>query len=475
VPPSLAALLTLAFIVALVVGDTQVRRASPALWLPCLWLWITGSRFVSQWLDLGSPAATSNVADGSLIDALYFAVLLTLGSAVLARRREQVWAILKTNRWLVALVAYGFVAIAWSDFPVVSFKRWVKTLGHPVMALILLTEPRPTEAVRIVMKRCAYVLLPLSVLFIKYFPEFGRGFDPWSGMPTNNGVGLTKNDLGYVCMVFGLFFVWNLLSQSNDVPRRHRLWSQAVSAVFLGMTVWLLATADSATSLATLLIGTGVLLALRFGSFDKRKIGLYVIAAIVTAGVVEVLFDPYEFIVVQLLGREPDLTDRKLVWVDAIALQPNALVGAGFEAFWLGDRLQTLWAKWWWRPNQAHNGYIETYLNLGIVGVVLLVGVIVSAFTAITSRLRAEFGFADLRLALLFAILAFNYTEAAFKGVHLVWTMFFLVVLSSAAREESAASDIQPKRSGRGRFTYLDSLSQTRRRPPRTPRRITRA
>ena len=36
----------------------------------------------------------------------------------------------------------------------------------------------------------------------------------------NTGAGLTKNDLGYVCMVLGLFFFWNLLTQRRIGHRR---------------------------------------------------------------------------------------------------------------------------------------------------------------------------------------------------------------------------------------------------------------
>ena len=109
-------------------------------------------------------------------------------------------------------------------------------------------------------------------------------------------------------------------------------------------------------------------------------------------------------------------------------------LGAGFESFWLGTRLEALWERWWWHPNQAHNGYIETYLNLGAVGVFLLLGVLVSTFRKISKRMLTDFDFARLRLGFLFAIVAFNYTEAAFKGVHLVWTMFYIIALDYPRR-----------------------------------------
>ena len=111
----------------------------------------------------------------------YFA-LIAAGFCVLIKRQVRLSEIVRNNGWLIAFLLYCFISIAWSDFPFVAFKRWIKILGHPIMALIVLTEPDPEEAVKRLMKRCAYVVVPVSILFIKYYPQLGRSFDPWSGM-----------------------------------------------------------------------------------------------------------------------------------------------------------------------------------------------------------------------------------------------------------------------------------------------------
>ena len=92
-----------------------------------------------------------------------------------------------------------------------------------------------------------------------------------------------------------------------------------------------------------------------------------------------------------MLGRDPSLTDRTAVWADVLALQNRPMLGYGFESFWLGDRLMVLWNKWWWRPTQAHNGYIETYLNLGLVGLGLLAGLLLSTFRVSVGSLLNDF------------------------------------------------------------------------------------
>lgn len=437
----LATLLTLAGILFLVVLDARRHEpVSAALWLPVTWLSITGSRFVSQWLDLGMPSP--NNSDGSPIDAAFFLLMIGAGMAVLMRRRVSVGALLRDNLWLFLFIAWGLASIAWSDDSFVALKRWVKTLGHPVMALVVLTDSNPKQAIRTVLKRCAFVLLPLSVLFIKYWPQYGRGFDSFTGEGFNNGVGLTKNDLGYVCMVSGIFFIWNWLCASAlpaGAKRRHEL---ALSLGAILCTGWLVTAADSATSIATLVIGVTTMLALGQSWISKRHFGLFLLITLTLAWLIEVSFGAYAS-VIELLGRNPTLTDRTVVWADVLALQQQPIIGYGFESFWLGSRLEAMWAKWWWQPNQAHNGYIETYLHLGLVGLMLLVMAALGSFQNIVRAFDDDFELARLRMGLLLAILIFNYTEAGFKAVHFTWTIFYFAALrySAPSREPQSAAE----------------------------------
>jgi exopolysaccharide production protein ExoQ len=108
----------------------------------------------------------------------------------------------------------------------------------------------------------------------------------------------------------------------------------------------------------------------------------------------------------------------------------NSLIGTGFEGFWLGPRVEALWQKYWWHPNQAHNGYIETYLNLGWIGLALMAQMMVSGLLKSLAWLRANDPMGPIRFALLSGIAVYNYTDATFKGVHLLFFTFFLFSLS---------------------------------------------
>ena len=134
--------------------------------------------------------------EGSPVDASFYFAMLIAGFYVLLKRQVRLSEVVLNNGWLIAFLLYCFISIAWSDFPFVAFKRWIKILGHPIMVLIVLTEPDPEEALISLMKRCAYVIVPVSILFIKYYPYLGTKYDQWTGMQMNTGITISKNGLG---------------------------------------------------------------------------------------------------------------------------------------------------------------------------------------------------------------------------------------------------------------------------------------
>ena len=80
---------------------------------------------------------------------------------------------------IVIFFLYEGISILWSDFPFVAFRRWIKASGDFVMVFVLATDPVPVRAITTAIKRSGYILIPLSLLFCKYYPELGRAFDAW--------------------------------------------------------------------------------------------------------------------------------------------------------------------------------------------------------------------------------------------------------------------------------------------------------
>lgn len=430
--PQLATLLCFLCIAYLFwVDRKQAEGVSRAVWIPLLWMFFAGSRYASQWLNLGPPELLSAEAidEGSPLNASVFLALVLAGAAVLGQRRVNWPAVLTENSWLLLFFLFAATSVLWADDPFLSLKRWIKGVGNLIMALIILTEPRPYQALGFVLRRLAYVLLPLSVLFIRYYPELGRAYDQ-TGAPMFTGVTFQKNALGQLCLLSGVYFVWELLFRRLKAAGSEGRVPVPVSLIILPMLLWLLYMSQSATSRAALFGAACFLLAARLPFFLQRPrrilpVGLSVVAAI---GLLEYALGIKEWII-QQLGRNPDLTERTPMWEMLLQMAPNAWVGAGYESFWSGERLRVIWARMGNNFIQAHNGYIDTYLNLGIIGVFLILIAILAGLLKAQKQLEHEYAYAVLKIALILIAVAYNYTEAAFKPIHNVFVLLLIAIL----------------------------------------------
>jgi exopolysaccharide production protein ExoQ len=419
----------------------QKPNVTSAVWLPTIWVMLIGSRSVSQWLaTLHFPIALGSVEEGNPLDALVYASLIGIGVYVLDKRRVSLAEFIHNNGWIVAFLLFCFIAILWSDFPFVAFKRWIKVLGHPVMALILLTEPNFEEAVVTFIKRNAYVLLTFSIVAIKWYPEIGRRFDDWSGLAMNCGIAQNKNGLGGVCLVLGYFLIWHFMRTWRTEKGKARKHELRLLFVLLFMVAYLLRKSHDATASLCLPMATTILFVTGRRWLNKKLIGVYVLVALAGLGLAQLTFGIFTR-VGELTGHESTLMGRMELWRDCLALHTNPIIGVGFESFWLGDRLHLIKGGRAFQPNEAHNGYLETYLNMGLVGLLMLFGLVVATFRKIRVDLFRIPEWGRFELGFLAAILCYNLTEATFRGLSLTWFIFFLIAIRYSRDEYEPESE----------------------------------
>ena len=310
-PPLIALALTLAFIYYMFRRDMrQNPNVTSALWIPFIWLFIVMSRFVTEWLAIifGLNVGGSSVEEGSPVDAGVTLVLIIAGLRVLVRRQVNFALLIRQNQWVAIFFAFCFISIFWSDFPFVAFKRWFKILGQPIMALIILTEPDLEVAVITLFKRLTYVVVPVSILFIKYYPEYGRGFSEWTGQAFNTGIAPGKNQLGVDCLILGFFYFWytlKVLKLEKSRARRNELF---ICAGFLYGLWWLFDMAQSSTSLVSCAVG--IILMLAMGRRIRREnIGTYILLTVALLVAADYVFGISDWFFAAV-GRDRTLTDK---------------------------------------------------------------------------------------------------------------------------------------------------------------------
>jgi exopolysaccharide production protein ExoQ len=414
-------------------------RTSRALWLPVIWLWIVGSRPVSAWLWIwfgigGNAGGLDAQLDGSPADALVFLLLIMAGIVVLYQRRSKTKLLLKASVPLLLYFAYCLASCLWSPFSEVAMKRWIKAIGDLVMVLVVLVEPEPAEAIRRLFSRVGFILLPASILLIRYSP-LGRGFDE-DGNPSNLGVTTNKNTLGLITWVLCLGAIWSLRSIFRN--RRQRSRSRRLVARFalvcFGLAI--LAMAHSATSISCTVLGGGLMF-LTSLSWVQRKPArmntvVFVLALVASLGMA---FD-LKGAVLQALGRQPDLTGRTEIWKRIIPMAQNSIIGSGFESFWNASaaklhRITGPEGRMFANLNTAHNGYIDAYLNLGLIGIGLIALIFISGYMRASSAFRRDQDIGALILAYLVTSAVYSVTEAGFRMLTPSWIALLLSIVAA--------------------------------------------
>jgi exopolysaccharide production protein ExoQ len=472
VAPSLASLICACGIAGLFYLDRdKAIRTSRALWISVVYLWIVGSRSVSAWLGMTPPAGTNVQLDGSPLDAAIFALLLAAAIAVLIRRGNRVRAIIAVNWPVLVYFLYCLISVAWSYHPEVASKRWIKAICDPAMCLVIVTDPQPVAALKRTISRVGFLLLPASVLLIKYYGNLGRGYTP-DGLPMNTGVTTFKNLLGVTVLVVSLCTLWHVITllRSKNTPHRgQRLLAQGT---LLAFGIALFGMANSSTSTACFLLGSSLILATQLRAVRSQPARLHLLClTIFLTGACLLLFGGGSD-VAHALGRKSNFSGRTDIWAALMPAASNPIVGAGFENYWISPDVlkfqHTLRDEGWWHPedlNEAHDGYLEVYLNLGIVGVGLIVWILISGYKSAVSAFRRSPSLTGLLLAYIVPMAFYNITEAGFRMLDLVWT-FLLLAIISANGIDSGALRIEEPRIARSRLDALRLMPARSKRIP---------
>jgi exopolysaccharide production protein ExoQ len=426
--PAIATVVYALAIFALAKLDSDPNsRPFRALWIPVSWFLINGSRPLTAWFE--PQAMTLNgLEEGSPLDRNVYLVILAAAVVVLVGRRTAVAKILHANPAIPLFVFYCAASIVWSDDPFVSFKRWIKLLGDFAMVLIVVTDPDQSSAMKRVLTRVAFILVPVSVLLIKYYPQLAVYYDPWTGRQMVSGVAVDKNMLGMTCLVFGLGVFCQVVSLYLDKKNRVRTRRLVAQGAILAMVFYLFHQADSMTSLSCFIMGSIVIVVTSLVKMARKPAIVHLLVASLVGASFSALFLHVDGGALQSMGRNPTLTGRTEIWAGLLHFAANPLIGAGFDSFWLGQRLRRIWASGGQLLgiNEAHNGYLETYLNLGAIGLTLLGIFIVAGYRDIVRSLRRDSDLARIRLAFFVVAVIYNFTEAAFRTTCSIWIAFLL-------------------------------------------------
>jgi O-antigen ligase len=380
---------------------------------------------------MGNEAATSP------LDQLFYVGVIG-GSFLIASVRKVHWRrLFAANKSLMLLYTYFALSIVWSGDPSGSAKRLAKDFGLMFVIGVIVSERDPLQAARAIYVRCACVLFPLSVVFVKYYPNFSRVY-ALGGEITITGVTTQKNSLGEICLIFCVFLVWDILEGRQlgvKAQWRHIPWEEV--ALF-AMGLWLLYLSQSKTALLCMVVG--IVLLVRSDRLATKSINRSVFLGVLALPLLMFFSQQFSSVIapiVAALGRNMTFTGRTDIWEHITWNTVNPLVGSGFWNFWGGRGGYEISQAMNTPIPNAHDGYIDIYLDGGVIALALLFWVLWTSGGGIIRKLKpkkADRRFVRLRFAVLIVAIVYNLSEASYMRMGPLWftTLLMLVDFPSS-------------------------------------------
>ena len=435
---------SLLFSLWLIVQDIRRRKAvSMAVWVPTLLLMILSSRHPQQWITGGivNVQEMGNDAASSPLDAGFFLLTILVSAAIAIFRGVRWLRIFASNKFLMALYLYFLVSAAWSGDPVGSIKRLFKDFGLIFVASVLFSENDPLDAIRAIYYRSAALLFPLSIVFTKYYPDYGRAYTVTGDMMFT-GVTTQKNSLGEIVLFFTLFLLWDCLQPPQ--PRRVSKWIIAkwdrIALILIGLR--LLQLSQSKTAMLCIIVGGALLLRGRW--MITKPINRFAYVSAISLPFLVFFSQEFSSIiapVVESMGRNMTFTGRTDIWNQITIKTVNPLLGAGYWNFWGGPGGYAISLAMRTVVPNAHCGYVDMYLDGGTIGLVLLF-LMLTAYAALLTRQMSRTDDAQrylrMRFVILIVAIIYNLSESTFFRIGPLWFTFLLMLITFPASAKPA-------------------------------------
>jgi len=362
------------------------------------------------------------VEDNPLLLAIQTAMYaITLGFIVLHWRKFA--NALRASVWVLALALLALVSTLWSSDPAFTFRRSLVLIVTTMFGIYFGSRYALARQVRLL--GWTFILLAvLSAGCALLLPQYGIDHQLHPG--DWQGILGQKNLLGKA-MAVAIIVLW---SAKGVLPRVVRVAALPVCAVVLVMS----------GSRAALLVA-GALLLMTFGYRALRAqpptLVPLAILFLATAVGLALLAANSGSLALSYLGRNLTLTRRTEIWSAVwTAISSHMLLGYGFSGFWAGIHGESARAaaRLGFVARHAHNGFLDLWLELGIVGLMVFAAGYFQAVGNGVKLLRvSQDRLATWPLQYLAFVLLYDLAEGPIlRQNNLYWALYVAVVVSVA-------------------------------------------
>ena len=365
-----------------------VKRRQEVPWALIFLLWVlffiaTSDLFFSLAMEENTwrEETVSDVVEGHLTRRLSFLAIGLIGALQVLRYGRERLQVRGMLGWLIVLlVAWSFFSLVWAQDYSLTFRRLIvfSMMGIAALAVLVRCSPR---GVMITVFSCSGAFLFLGIL-----AETALGtLHPFAFEYRFSGT-FHPNIQGMIVAIL-------ILSGLGIAENRERGRWLLLAVVFVGL-IFLILT-KSRTAFGSTILAVFAYKSLMSAAPRKR---LFVIGVLLTVAVVALFVGEAFFPVLQesvLLGRDFDaaepLSGRVSIWIECLEyVKARPLLGYGYQGFWTPDRIDEISFTQGWVVSGGHSTYLAQLLNLGVVGFVLFVLILVMGGRSALTGLRVS-------------------------------------------------------------------------------------
>lgn len=300
-----------------------------------------------------------------------FLLIYFISFCLLALRWRKVVVAIQKNYLILPLFGLAISSIFWSNSPDMTKTRIVALIGTMMFSLYLASRYTIKEQLRLYGWIFATIIIS-SLLFIVLIPKYGVMASVHAG--AWRGIFSHKNVLGKVMVpVVIVFYILSLTAQKQK-------W---IYWLFIAASVLLVVLSRSSSSVINLIFVMGLFAILPV----LRWKYLFMIPCLLGVGSVAIVI--YTLLtnnaeqIAGAFGKDLTLTGRTSFWpllVDKISESP--WLGYGYGAFWNGydGPSAYVWNASAFKAPNAHNGYLDLLLELGLVGFLIYMSSFILSF-----------------------------------------------------------------------------------------------
>jgi O-antigen ligase len=366
----------------------------------------------------GQGAALANSGD-TILGQMYQLGVWVIAIVLMLKCYRGVLQLCWEMKAMMALSVLAPISFLWSNNPSMSLRRGIFLLLGTVFAFYLVKRFSARELAEVVVISgvfAAMIGIAISILV----PSVGR--DNFNGGAWQ-GVFRSKNGCGNVIL--------SLLTaaMSFHFPKRPM---EAARYLFFPLAMILLIMSDAKTAWV---LGAIYMLAMyvleRLQKIDRRDSSIAKFLLLVVAGSVIAAIPFVLPTLLDILGKDASLSGRVPLWTSAfVSALKRPLLGYGYAAFWTGLQGESLniFLSTHFLIYQAQNGLLEVWLEIGLVGVVLVIATFISALrNAVTCFRFGDPEAARWYVGMIVLTVVYNIDETCFATAHsLSWLLYIV-------------------------------------------------